>query len=75
MEQQIKVFDKAIAEQMELITNTLTSISESGQCSRPASLRKSVISTDSPIRPPSLNMQGLPGNSTSKVTLKRKTRA
>ena len=26
MEQQIKVFDKAIAEQMELITNTLTSI-------------------------------------------------
>lgn len=75
MEQQIKAFDKAIAEQMELIPNTLMSIKGIGPVFSVGILRRSVISTISLIRPALAKYAGLPGNSTIPVTLKRKTRA
>ena len=75
MESQIKAFDKAIAEQMALIPNPLTSVNGIGPVYSAGIIGKSVISIGSLIRPHWPNTLVLCGHSISPVTLRRRTHA
>jgi hypothetical protein len=75
LKEQIKSLVQAIADLMELIPNTLTSIKGMVLSIQPESLQKLAIFTVSQIRPPWLNMPTLPGTSINQVILRLKTHA
>ena len=73
LKEQVKVLDKAIEQQFEIIPNTLTSIPALVRFTPPVLLLKLVISTVSIPKPLSPSLPALSGHSTSPVNLKRST--
>ena len=73
LDRQVKVLDKAIEHQFEIIPNTLTSIPGIGKSTPPVSSLKLAISTVSIPKPLSPSLPALSGPSTSPVNLKRST--
>ena len=70
LKEQVKVLDKAIEQQFEIIPNTLTSILALARFTPPVSSLRSAISTVSTLKPLSLSLPVLSGTKANPVNLK-----